>query len=119
MRAVVAICLGFVAGCGNASMAPVKGVVTWKDKPVADASISFSPAGQGERDREPGKPGTGFTDAQGVFQLSTFRPYDGAMIGKHRVSVTLEDTNPARCQRHTELDLEVKAGSNDFKIALE
>jgi hypothetical protein len=101
------------------SMANVKGVVTWKGKPVSAASITFSPVPKNADDKEPGKPATGFTDDQGVYQLSTYRNYDGAHVGSHKVQIAVDETNPARCKRLTETTLEVKPGSNEFNIALE
>src|SRR5262249_58215412 len=80
-----------VPGCRGPSMAPVKGRVTCGGKPVAEATITFSPAARFEGDREPGKPATGFTDQEGNYVLSTFRPYDGALVGKHRVTISLDD----------------------------
>ena len=71
-----------------------------------------------ESDKQPGKAGTGFSDDQGNYVLSTFKNYDGALIGKHRVVVSLEDTNPARCARTKELILEVAAKDNELDIEL-
>jgi hypothetical protein len=60
--------------------APVSGTVTYKGKPLPDADVSFMPEGGG-------RAATGRTDANGRFTLSTFSINDGAVIGKHRVSV--------------------------------
>lgn len=95
-------------------MATVKGRVTCYGKPVKEAAITFSPAPRSQDDREPGKPATGFTDAEG-----NYRELDGALVGQHRVLVTLDDTNPARCKRSKQLALEVKPGSNTFDIELD
>ncbi len=69
------------AGCGGT--AEVKGRVTLDGKPVAGATILFVP--------EPGssaRPATGFTDAEGNFRLTTFRPNDGAVVGAYKIVVT-------------------------------
>src|SRR4051812_6690607 len=95
----VATGLLFLPGCGQVSMAPVKGKVTCNGKPVANAAIVFSPVPKNDADRESGKPATGYTDAEGNYRLSTFKNFDGALVGKHRVTVSLEDTNPAPTQR--------------------
>src|SRR5262245_34579757 len=108
----LALLVPLVAGCGQAGLARVKGKVTCNGKPVREAAITFNPAPRHDKDREPGKPATGFTDNEGNYVLSTYRPYDGALLGKHRVTVTLDDTNPARCSRYRELVLEVTAGTN-------
>src|SRR5688572_20954811 len=89
VRALAAVTIGlvFLPGCGGPAMAPVKGRVTCNGKPVAEAAITFSPIPESAADREPGKPGTGFTDADGTFSLSTFKNYDGALVAKHKVTV--------------------------------
>src|SRR5262245_40614367 len=96
---IVAVLL---AGCSGPRMSPVKGQGTCTGKPVAEAAITFSPMPRFEKDLEPGKPATGFTDAEGNYTLSTFKNYDGALVGKHRVTVVLDDTNPARCPHSKE-----------------
>jgi hypothetical protein len=110
--------LPWLSGCGAAAIAPVKGRVLCNSRPVVAAQVTFSPTPKSEADREPGKPGIGFTDAEGMFVLSTHKDLDGAQIGVHDVSITLDDTNPAPCKRHTQARLEVKAGPNDFNIEL-
>jgi hypothetical protein len=107
-----------LCGCGSSSIAPVTGRVTCKGKPVAEASLTFSPAPKTKGDQEPGKPATGFTDAEGIYVLSTYRNLDGALLGNHNVTVVLDDTNPARCPRQKQLTLEVKPGANEFNIEL-
>ena len=104
------------AGCGGADMARVKGKVMFDGKPVKEAQVTFSPSGGG---RETGKPATGFTDADGNFDLSTFKNYDGALVGGHNVLVMVDDTNPAKCKRTKNLPLEVKRGDNEFTIEMD
>jgi hypothetical protein len=105
-------------GCGNTNLAPVKGRVTCNGKPVAEAMITFAPFPKSEGDREAGKPATGFTDDEGNYELSTYKPYDGALIGKHNVTITLDDTNPARCKREIRITLEVQPKANELNIEL-
>jgi hypothetical protein len=122
MRSLSFLVAGFVGlvlcGCGNQSMAPVKGQVVFNGQPVKNAAVTFSPSGAPGQ-KETGKPGTGFTDEDGRFQLSTFSNYDGALLGTHAVLVTLDDTNPAKCKREKSLSLEVKPGPNEFKIEMD
>src|SRR5262245_32383200 len=92
-------------------MAPVKGKVMFNGKPVKEAQVTFAPAGAADQ-KETGKPATGFTDENGDFELSTFKNYDGAIVGSHNVRVSLDDTNPAKCKRLKSLTLEVKPGAN-------
>lgn len=73
--------LGCAKGPENPTTFPVTGTVTYKGKPVEGANVSF--VGDGTA-----RPAYGLTDAQGKFRLSTFGDGDGAIPGKHRVSVT-------------------------------
>src|SRR5262249_37913654 len=114
---VVVAGAAFLAGC-EPTLAPVKGRVTCNGKPVAEAQITFDPVPKNEGDRDAGKPGTGFTDAAGNDRLTTFHAGDGALVGPHRVSVVLDNTNPARCTREKRLTWEVKPGTNQVDIEL-
>lgn len=107
-----------LCGCAGPSMAPVKGRVMFNGKPVKAAAVTFSPTGTPGQ-LETGKPGTGFSDDEGNFELSTFKNYDGALVGNHSVLVTLDDTNPAKCLREKRLTLEVKPGENTFTIEMD
>jgi len=71
------------AGCGKPKppTAPVTGRVLLDGKPVAGAAVMFEPV-------DGGVPARGSTGADGGFTLSTFVRDDGALIGRHRVSVS-------------------------------
>lgn len=90
--------LGTTLGCSDGvaypETAPIKGVVSYKDQPLADANVSFIP--------ESGRPATGTTNGQGEFELTTFRPGDGAVLGEHRVLIEKSS------QTSTDLYAEVK-----------
>lgn len=78
------LALFVVTGCGGGpdrpQTVPVSGTVTYNGEPVADANVTFYP--------EEGRPASGKTDAQGRFDsLTTFEPGDGAVVGKHTVTV--------------------------------
>ena len=122
MRSLSFLAAGFVGlmlcGCNGQPMGSVKGQVVFNGKPVKNAAVTFSPSGAAGQ-KETGKPGTGFTDEDGRFQLSTFSNFDGALVGTHAVLVTLDDTNPAKCKREKSLTLEVKSGSNEFTIEMD
>jgi hypothetical protein len=107
-----------LAGCGDIAMAPVKGRVLCNGKPVREAAVTFSPAPSSAKDMEPGKPGTGFSEEDGSFALSTYKNFDGAHVGQNNVTVVLDVTNPAPCKRTLSLTLEVKPGENDFALEM-
>ena len=69
-------------GCGPPALklVPVSGVVTLDGKPVAEATVMFSPEAGGV-------PAVGLTDAAGRFQLTT-NGKEGALVGTHQVMVT-------------------------------
>ncbi len=73
-------------GCGGGGTprpkcAPVSGTVTYKNEPVAGATVTFWTANAP-------RAAIGQTDAKGNFQLTTFDPNDGAIVGTHSVTVT-------------------------------
>lgn len=89
------LCIGILAalglalpGCGPSypETIPVSGTVTLAGKPVAGAAVVFTP--------EEGHPATGTTDSAGQFELSTFQLGDGALPGKHRVTVAKTTVDP-------------------------
>jgi hypothetical protein len=98
-----------VAGCGAAKTVPVKGVVTFNDKPLANASVIFVTQEKGGRDA------TGTTDANGAFQLSTFVPKDGALPGLYKVTVHYSEAVAPPPNLRTAEDVQkalVKAGAS-------
>jgi hypothetical protein len=68
-------------GCGKT--AAVKGRVTLDGKPVSAATVLFVP-----EDGDAGRPASGMTDGDGYFQLTTYRPDDGALPGAYRIVVS-------------------------------
>lgn len=72
-----------IAGCGpdRPKTIPVSGTVTFDGKPIAGAAVLLMP-------EAPGRPATGETDESGNFTMMTFEPGDGALPGKHAVTVT-------------------------------
>ena len=74
------LCLA-VAGCGGTGVVPVTGRVTLVGgEPVQAATVVFE-------NREKRLSGSGRTDADGRFRLTTFKVDDGAPPGMYRVSV--------------------------------
>jgi hypothetical protein len=80
-----------IAGCGGQPypLAPVAGQVTFKGQPLAQAHVLFQPVGEPNAENV-GPPSVGHTDDQGRFTLRTVdRDSAGAVVGKHRVFITL------------------------------
>lgn len=71
----------WLVGCGSGgpSVVQVKGLVTYKGKPMEKIAVVFTPNG-------PGMMATGLTNEKGEFTLQTSEPGDGAMVGEYKVS---------------------------------
>jgi hypothetical protein len=69
------------AGCGSQSdMAPVDGVVRLDGAPLTKGIVTFVP--------DAGRSASGPIGSDGTFQLSTLGKSDGALVGKHRITIT-------------------------------
>jgi hypothetical protein len=81
LRWVVPLLVVTCAGCGDngPTIVPVTGTLTYKGKPITNARVDFLP--------EHGRESWGVTDEQGHFTLNYDRGHDGAVVGKHTVSV--------------------------------
>jgi hypothetical protein len=77
----VVLCL-LLLGCGpgRPERAPVHGKITFQGKPVTTGRIAFYP--------EPGRSASSPIAADGSYKLTTFEPGDGALLGKHVVTIT-------------------------------
>ena len=71
-----------VSGCSDRpDLAPAGGKVTLDGQPMPGAVVTFQPVAGGRL-------GTAETDADGVYQITTFGPdVDGAIVGEHFVGV--------------------------------
>src|SRR5260370_25590049 len=78
-----------LAGCGSnePKIIEVTGILTYKGTPVTNARVTFIP--------ESGRPSHGETDGEGRFKLNYDKGHDGAIVGKHKVSVKLRPTTLA------------------------
>jgi hypothetical protein len=76
----------FLAGCGKREKiqkpVPVKGVVLFKGKPLANAQVNFIASGAS-------MPSTGRTNDAGEFELTMFKTGDGALEGVNKVTVAV------------------------------
>jgi len=134
---LLGVALVSVSGCGEApKFAPVSGVVTLNGKPLANATVAFAPIAK-EGSIDAGDGSAGKTNAQGEYTLTTSRRVPGAMVGKHRVRISvlaqqvgesdqrpppggwpLKDKIPARYNGETTLTFDVVPGPNkaDFDL---
>jgi hypothetical protein len=119
-------CLIFVfSGCGGSNeyeTTPVSGVVTCKGKPVGNATVNFTPLPDASRAAgQRGRPALGLTDKDGRFTLTTYSDGDGAIVGKHTVTVGLNmDESSGKvaafaCQ-NSSLEVTVDRKTREYKI---
>lgn len=80
----------FCAGCGDSGPAvhPVKGKVTKGGAPLSGVLVTFSPVAGGASS-------TGLTNASGEFALLSASGKSGAIAGKHKVTLTVQETGTA------------------------
>jgi|SRR5215469_11396981 len=128
-RLLLGFALVFGLGCGSGKFAPVSGTVTMNGKPLAGALVIFSPvAKEGRIDAGIGS--SGKTNDKGEYTLTSDTGRPGALVGKHRVSVSLMSSGsgesddrrrpgqlvnqvPVRYNGKTELTYDVPAGGTD------
>lgn len=82
----VAFCI-LLAGCNGSQQptAPVRGQITYDDKPVTSGTITFVP-------KKSGPAATGEIQKDGSYVLKTYKTGDGAVLGEHTVMIiSLED----------------------------
>ena len=85
--AALFIAVALTTGCGlQSELAQVTGVVTIDNKPYPGGKVIFTPVGDGQSDLA-GRPSFGVPDANGRFRLSCYRQDDGALIGRHTVTL--------------------------------
>ncbi|NLE39981.1 MAG: hypothetical protein GX621_18340 [Pirellulaceae bacterium] len=83
----VALLVGLTGCSDRHSVAPVEGKVIYRNAPLKFGSVSFQP--------EVGPRATGRIQPDGTFRLSTYGEHDGAILGRHRVSIVCaEHQNP-------------------------
>jgi hypothetical protein len=82
--AAVALLVAPGSGCKrNPRVVPVSGTILYNGKPLPFGSVMFQP--------DKGQAAVGDVQSDGSFKLSSYGPDDGAVPGKHRVSVTCYD----------------------------
>ena len=84
-----------LAGCGpeHPETAGVTGKITYQGKAVTEGKIMFYP--------ESGRAAVGTISEDGSYQLTTFDEGDGALLGKHRVTITANQVTGGPAQPKT------------------
>jgi hypothetical protein len=76
-----------VAGCSRGGPVKVNGTITLDGKPLPGATVTFLPS------REGGRSASGLTEADGSFNLTTFKPGDGALPGEYKITVQVSESD--------------------------
>jgi hypothetical protein len=132
-----ACCIVVLAGCSAERFVPVSGVVTLNGKPLAGADVTFVPIHEDKESTKALPSSSGKTDDAGRYSLKGPKDAEGALPGKHRVSILLIDPRmidsdkrrrasepplhvlPERYNRDTELTCDVPPeGKTDANFAL-
>jgi hypothetical protein len=91
--APVMVALLLTAGCSQGpQVVKVNGKVTHHGKPVPGLFLNFEP--------ENGRPSWAITDKEGRFTLACFEENDGAVVGKHRVYVSIKDEGQQEMRKY-------------------
>lgn len=115
-----------LVGCNSGPpLGEVTGKVTIDGEPVANAMVTFQPIGIG-------RPSSGETNEKGEYTLNYTADLTGALVGKHKVSIstekvyeaildeserkTIPEKFPPSFNTDTELEVEVKPGSQVFNF---
>jgi hypothetical protein len=102
-RTVLSLAAVLAMGCGGPkNFAPVSGKVTLNGKALPNATVMFQPIGE-PGSIVAGEGSTGKTNYKGEFTLSSSTGKNGALVGKHTVSISAlsqqageHDTRPPR-----------------------
>jgi len=112
IAAVFGLCFLFT-GCGGGDIgkpkvAPVSGKVTQKGKPLTAGDVMFTPSGGPEG--ASGHIASGQIQSDGSYTLTTFNTGDGAVLGKHKVTVVARETADLKKMN------ELKGGAIAYKL---
>src|SRR5260370_27480063 len=131
---ILALPLAGCGGRGGYKTAPVSGRVTLDNKPLPNASVTFVPKSDAPANERP-PPSVGVTDDDGRYTLTVNdnTKADGAVVGKHDVTIlltalagahdvrpTFHQHLPERYDRKSELPRDAPAaGRNDARFDLQ
>jgi hypothetical protein len=120
---LVGLAIASAAGCSDAKpeRVPISGTVLIDGQPVDRGSVMFV---NGQT-----RPAMSVIDKDGRFQLTCFQPGDGAVLGKHKVKVTVSEGIDEHSMRWfapkkyadentSGLEVEVTEPRDDMKIEL-
>lgn len=123
LKCLIPVVMSVLVGCGGGSdlkLGKVTGRVTLDGKPLANASVKFTPEGES-------RGSFGSTNEQGEYSL--YYTYDkaGALVGEHHVAISSASANdeelkdpllPSSYNSESKLRATVNPGNNTIDFAL-
>jgi hypothetical protein len=108
--AVIALGTGFLAlaGCGSSGgldTVPIKGEVTYNDKPLTEGTVAYLPIKPGT-----GRSANGPIGPDGKFSMTTQQRDDGVVKGEYQLVVYAYAPHPGEPQTREEHEAMAKAG---------
>lgn len=108
-----------LGGCSHDPNMPklgkVHGTVTYKGKPLDAGHIVFTPAtGKGG---DTGQNATGEINSDGTYELTTFDTGDGAILGQHIVTVTVQKGEMPKPDEYGQIKYELPKNAVPEKFA--
>ena len=110
------LCCGGCSHSDRPALGLVRGTVTFDGSPLAGAFVVFTP-------HEGGRQSSGYTNQDGIYELTYLRDIKGAKVGTHKVAIATATEQsaerlPARYNAETTLQAEVKPGDNELNFDL-
>ena len=111
-----ALILLTLLGCGSGQfpVRPAKGKIVCNGKPITSGSVTFTPISTDASKLETGKQASATLNSDGLFVLSTYGRFDGAIIGKHSVQFSGggEEDSDAETESNEEGEPEANSGKS-------
>jgi len=108
MRWLIVSAVLVAAGCGGPRLGKVAGKVTVAGRPVTTGTIMFTP--------DSGPSAVGAIGPDGGYTLTTVKSGDGALVGKHRVTIESTTVGPGSLADPASFEEELKLASQPTKI---
>lgn len=128
-RTVLMLTTILIVGCESVpdkyEVVPVRGILTYKGEPIANAMVYFTPHELENRiEGVPGQMASGKTDEAGRFTLTTYEKDDGTIIGLHLVTASTGSDKSsgdvlALPWEVSIIKIKVEAGMGEIKVDLD